>query len=330
MPSISPSQLPNFVMSTAYGIISEEYEDRTELYRAFCEAMPETALEDFPFGTRDLGMVGAMVPRRRNPGEKFAMNTAGEGYARQLAYHQYGGAISIPDEMLEAENAQGRVGNLVRKMVRDFTRRWPTIKDTQVAGILQKGTLTAGSADYFNQTYSAHVDPNPLFIYDGQPFFDTAHPVKFGTGTYSNHTASLALTAANLDTVLTTMTTTNAVDENGTRITIRPSHLIVPRALQSTAMEILESQLKPGGANNDINALAGALQLLTFDLLEDDTDAWWVCEAGRGITTADSGAPKILTRKDADTRSTIVEVDARFGAAVTDWRYWYAANKAAS
>ena len=70
------------------------------------------------------------------------------------------------------------------------------------------------------------------FIYDGKPFFASAHPDKVGN-TYANATASGSLTHTNLKTIYTTYTSTNNRDERGQIVTITPDTLLIPPACLS-------------------------------------------------------------------------------------------------
>ena len=138
-------------------------------------------------------------------------------------------------------------------------------------------------------------------------------------------------TEANLETVLTAMRTTNAVDERGDRIVIRPTHLVVPPALIFTANKILRSVQLPGSANNDINPLQGALIPVSWRALTDSASAaaFWVIQAGRGLRVYDSGVPRLRQYPHMNGDISII-ADFSFGATVTNARYHYCANKAAS
>ena len=187
------------------------------------------------------------------------------------------------------------------------------------------------SSPFFDGSFPNNVDPNPTLIYDALPFFDTAHTISGGSSTYANHVVSSALSAANLQTALIEMTKTNAVNERGERIMIRPDVLMVPPGLEYTARVILQSGLLPGSANNDINAVAGSLNLVVNRALDDAASAssWWLVQSGRGLKIADSGAPRMRTFAQENGDVTVLS-EYEFGAAVTNWRYSYLANKAAS
>ena len=138
------------------------------------------------------------------------------------------------------------------------------------------------------------------------------------------------MNAANFQTAYTGMSVTNAFDERYQPITNRPAVLLAGAAMRQTVAAITESDLLPGGSNNDANAFKGLVRPVIWDRLTDDADAWWLLADDPGITVYDSGVPEIRTRVNEATRTVTFEGFIRFGACITDWRGAFAANKATS
>lgn len=89
---------------------------------------------------------------------------------------------------------------------------------------------------------------------DGLALFSTAHTTVSGT-TYRNRpTADADLSEAALEQMCIDLGT-QSIDEAGLRINVMPKKLIVPPALQFTADRLLKTPLRPGTADNDINAM---------------------------------------------------------------------------
>lgn len=101
-------------------------------------------------------------------------------------------------------------------------------------------------------------------IYDGKALFAVDHPLVDSV-VLGNNLATGALTSGNLQLAIQKMRKT--VDEAGNLIVRVPNRLIVPPALEYTARVILESVAIPGSANNDINVVKGALELVVLDYL---------------------------------------------------------------
>lgn len=335
-PSLSPTEIGKYAINLGYEVVASTYQPDELYFPKFTRVIPISAMIDAPYGHKSVGLVSNATPRKRVDGEEIQAGRMAESYPWQLATSEYADSLKIPDSLLEAAGAQRRVDSLIQSFITNFTKRAMILKDEFIAGMLQKGTLSAGSLDYFNDGYVGQSAISPKFIYDGKPWFaasGNAHPLKAATNAGSqgvNLTASLALSATNLDTVTTAMSVTNAIDEVGKRILIQPKWLVVPRQLRTTALQILQSEGSPADSTNAINPMRGMLEPLIHPFLTDDTSAWWVLTADAGVTVADSGAPVIEQYRDYETKSTVVQASFRFGAAVNDWRGAYCADKTAS
>ncbi|KKL73938.1 hypothetical protein LCGC14_2069870, partial [marine sediment metagenome] len=263
------------------------------------------------------------------PADQFA-----EGITWFLKTRKLGHRLDLTFEMLRQSDAVGRITNLIATHTTKAIEKAVLVKEDFIADMFQKGTLTAGDADFFDGTFPNETDPNPKFIYDGQPWFDTTHGLSVGASTFSNHTVSAALNQNNLEAQDTLMSVTSAVDERGERITNRPDTLLVPTgALAFTASVLLETLLKPNSVNNDINTVQGKYRLIEWAALDDAASAssWWLGNSRNfGLRIRDSGAPRIGTFIDEKKEVVSVKWVTRFGAQVTDWRGWSNANKAAS
>jgi len=210
-------------------------------------------------------------------------------------------------------------------------------EEATAARIFNNGGLTAGDW-IFNNSILGGNDPindsSGDLIYDSKAFFDTDHPRTIGDTTYSNFTSN-ALTAdaagiTNLQSALTLMEYTNAYDNAGTRIMIRPNLLVVPPSLRFTAEEILTTtQGKPYVATNETNVMSGILNMVVWPWL-DDSDGWFVGQAKKGIEWYDQGSLEIETSYDASQRIWNVFLTKTIGIGVTNWRYWLSNNISAS
>jgi phage major head subunit gpT-like protein len=161
-------------------------------------------------------------------------------------------------------------------------KHWP---DTMVAQLIQGGTAATSTA------------------YDGQPFFSTSHPVNMDSaaaGTYSNLSATgMALTAANYNTVRSTMQTYLGAD--GNPLGVMPTLLIVPPQLEQAGKQILNTDwIAPGTGFGAIaanapsqNTLRGSADLLMIPQLANEPTVWYL------VATSGGAKPFIFQNRKA-------------------------------
>ena len=94
---------------------------------------------------------------------------------------------------------------------------------------------------------------NPSIGGDGQPLCSLAHPLDVGT--YAN-TPSVQVDL-NEATLLSAQVAirTNFRDARGLRIFARARKLVIPPQLEAVAIRLLQTELRPGTADNDVNAI---------------------------------------------------------------------------
>jgi hypothetical protein len=119
---------------------------------------------------------------------------------------------------------------------------------------------------------------NAAFTYgDGQALFSTAHPLVSG-GTNSNRPATAAdLNETSLEAAVIQIA--GWTDERGLLIAAKPRKLVVPPQLQFVATRLLETSLRVGTTDNDINALKNNGSIpegYTVNHFLTDTNAWFL------------------------------------------------------
>lgn len=328
--TLDASHVAALTKREAYSLMVQSYENEPVKYPLLCEVIDLNSRPELLYGDKGDVLEGTDGFKEREDNEEIQADIPGPGYTWYCKTRQFSRKLGIAKRLAEQLVANGRLPGYIAEQTRNWGQDAAVEKDDFLAGMYQKGTLTAGSTAYFGNSFVGQVDPNFGFIYDGLPWFDTAHTLTGSSGTYANHIASADLSPATLEAALIAMRTTNAVTERGQRRIIRPDTLIVPPGLSRTAMKLLESELEPGTTTNDINVHRGRLNLVVWDALTDDADAWWVSAAKKGKRFYDSGMPMIESWYDEHTKTFWVSAECHYGATVTDWRYDHANNKAAS
>lgn len=119
-------------------------------------------------------------------------------------------------------------------------------------------------------------------IYDGQPLFSNAHPLLDSVGVGKNLMTG-ALTDANLKLALKMMRET--VDEAGNLVQFKATKLIIPPALEDTAIRILNSDRTSGTELNDTNKFLNGygIEIVVLDYLSASaggSDTHWFLQDG--------------------------------------------------
>ncbi len=166
---------------------------------------------------------GAATQFDNNAGERFIWNFVHQEVALGYAITRK----AIDDNLYKA---QFNPTNL--KLQEAFAQ----FKEIQGANILNSATT------YVSQQ-----------VGDGQALLSTAHP--YDMGSWSNtSTVAQALNEASLLAGMTSVRT-NFVNEAGLRVLSRARRLVVPPQLEAVAIRLTKTELRPGTANNDVNAI---------------------------------------------------------------------------
>lgn len=198
---------------------------------------------------------GAATQFDNNAGERFIWNFVHQEIALGYAITRK----AIDDNLYKA---QFNPTNL--KLQEAFAQ----FKEIQGANILNTAT-----------TY------NNAQVGDGQPLLSTSHP--FDGGIWANTPSTqLSLNEASLLSGMTNVRT-NFVNEAGLRVLSRARRLVVPPQLEAVAIRLTKTELRPGTAANDVNAiltLSGGLPegFIVLDFLTSNF-AWFLTTNIEGL-----------------------------------------------
>lgn len=173
------------------------------------------------------------LPQFKTEGGATAFdNNAGQRFAWNFIHNEVGLGYAITRKAVDDNlyKSQFKPTNL------GLQRSFAQFKEIQGANILNNAT-----------TYNASIGG------DGVALCSTAHP--YDGGTWANRTATdTDLNESSLLQVQTTIPQT-FVDEAGLRMLAQARRLVVPQALQPVAIRLTKTELRPGTANNDVNAI---------------------------------------------------------------------------
>ena len=234
-------------LNALFGLEYDRYEnEHTEIFEE--ETSDRAFEEEVMLG----GFANAPV---KTEGGAISFDDAQETYTARYTHETIALAFSITEEAIE-DNLYDR---LASRYTKALARSMANTKQIKAAAILNNA-FTAGSSA----------------IDDGQALCSTSHPSLSGNQT------NLLATAADLnETSIEQMLIEIAgfTDERGLKIAVRGTKLIIPKELQFIAERVLNSNLRSGTADNDINANRSMGMLPEGAVVNHfltDTDAFYI------------------------------------------------------
>jgi hypothetical protein len=248
--AISRAQLLKELLPGLNALFGMEYKRYGEEHKEIYET--ETSERSFEEETKLSGFSAAPV---KNEGAAIAYDNAQEAWTARYNHETIAYGFSITEEAME----DNLYDSLSARYTKALARGMAYTKQVKAAAILNNG-------------FSAAV------VYgDGQSLFSTAHPLVSG-GTNSNRPATAAdLNETSLEAAVIQIAAWT--DERGLLIAAKPRKLVVPPALQFVSTRLLETSLRVGTTDNDINALKNNGSIpegYTINHFLTDTNAWFL------------------------------------------------------
>jgi hypothetical protein len=249
--AISRAQLLKELLPGLNALFGLEYKKYGEEHKEIYET--ESSERSFEEETKLSGFSAAPV---KNEGAALAYDNAQEAWTARYVHETIAMGFSITEEAIE----DNLYDSLSSRYTKALARGMAYTKQVKAANIL-------------NNAFAAGVTYG-----DGQVLCSTAHPLVSG-GVNSNRPSVPAdLNETSLEAAVIQIAAWT--DERGLLIAAKPKKLIVPPALQFVATRLLETELRVGTADNDINALKNNGSIpegYAINHYLTDTNAWFLC-----------------------------------------------------
>ena len=236
----------------------------------------------------------------KGEGSAVSFDDAQEAYTARYTMETIALAFSITEEAVE-DNLYDR---LASRYTRALARSMSQTKQVKAAAVLNNA---------FDNSFTGG---------DGVELCSAAHPLVTGN-TFRNELATAAdLNETSLEQALIDIA--SFVDERGLKVAVRGMKMIVPKELQFTADRLLESTLRPGSADNDVNAMRNMGMLPQGYVVNHyltDTDAFFIkTDAPNGFKYFNRSPIKTAMEGDFDTGNMRFKARERYSFGVSDWR----------
>jgi hypothetical protein len=234
-------------LNALFGIEYDRYEaEHAEIY--------DTESSDRAF-EEEVMLVGFGNAQTKAEGAGVNFDNASEAYTARYTHETIALAFALTEEAME-DNLYDRLG---ARYTRALARSMAHTKQVKAAATLNNA---------FNSAFSGG---------DGKELCATDHPLA-GGGTFRNEPTTAAdLNETSLENALIDIST--FVDERNMIIALRGMKLIIPPQLQFVADRLLESTLRVGTADNDVNAMKNMGMLpegYTINHFLTDPDAFFI------------------------------------------------------
>ena len=249
--AISRAQLLKELLPGLNALFGLEYAKYGEEHKEIYET--ETSERSFEEETKLSGFASAPV---KNEGSAIAYDNAQEAWTARYTHETIAMGFSITEEAVE----DNLYDSLSSRYTKALARGMAYTKQVKAAYVLNNA-FTGGP------TYG-----------DGVVLCSTAHPLVSG-GTNSNRpTTGADLNETSLENAVIQIAAWT--DERSLLIAAKPRKLIIPPALMFVATRLLETELRVGTTDNDINALKNNGSIpegYTVNHYLTDTNAWFLC-----------------------------------------------------
>ena len=278
-------------LNALFGLEYDRYDkEHTAIYE---EESSDRAFEE------EVMLAGFGTAPVKGEGSAISFDDAQETYTARYTMETIALAFSITEEAIE-DNLYDR---LASRYTRALARSMSQTKQVKAAAVLNNA---------FSTSYP---------IGDGAALCSSSHPSL--TGNQRN----LLSTAADLnETSLEQMLIDIAglTDERGLKVAVRGMKLLIPKELQFIAERVLNSTLRAGTADNDINAMKAMGMLpegATVNHFLTDTDAFFIkTDAPNGFKLFQRTPIRTAMEGDFDTGNMRFKARERYSFGVSDWR----------
>ena len=248
--AISRAQLLKELLPGLNALFGLEYARYGEEHKEVYET--ETSERSFEEETKLSGFSAAPV---KNEGSAIAYDNAQEAWTARYNHQTIALGFSLTEEAIE----DNLYDSLSARYTKGLARAMAYTKQVKAAAVLNNG---------FDSGYTGG---------DGVALFSTAHPLVSG-GTNSNTpTVAADLNETSLEAAVIQIAAWT--DERGLLIAAKPKKLVVPPALQFVATRLLETELRVGTNDNDINAIknnGSVAEGYAINHFLTDTNAWFL------------------------------------------------------
>jgi hypothetical protein len=248
--AISRAQLLKELLPGLNALFGLEYARYGEEHKEIYET--ETSERSFEEETKLSGFSAAPV---KNEGQAIRYDNGQEAWTARYNHETIALGFSLTEEAIE----DNLYDSLSARYTKGLARAMAYTKQVKAAAVINNG---------FNNGYQGG---------DGVSLFNTSHPLINGAVNGNTPATAADLNETSLENAVIQIAAWT--DERGLLIAAKPKKLIVPPALQFVATRLLETELRVGTTDNDINAIKNNGSIpegYTINHFLTDSNGWYL------------------------------------------------------
>lgn len=270
MGQITPNDLAKNLLPGLQTIFQKAYKDQPTVWQELATVV------DSSKSSEDYAWLGQPPAMREFGAERIPKGLS--EYTYTIRNKKYENSIRVDADALEDEQ-YGQVKARVQQLAQ-IASRFP---EKLVMQLIRDGFTT--------------------LAYDGQYYFDTDHSEGL-SGTQSNK-GTTALASDGVAYAAARAAMANFKDDQGEPIGIRPNVLLVPPALEPTALKLINQDISVDGSVATSNIWKGSAKVITSPYLTDAND-WFLFDTTQGLKP-------VIYQKRTDVKFTALEGESESG-----------------
>ena len=255
--AISRAQLLKELLPGLNALFGMEYARYGEEHKEIYET--EKSERSFEEETKLAGFGSAPV---KNEGQAIAYDNAQEAFTARYNHETIALGFSITEEAVE----DNLYDSLSARYTKSLARAMAYTKQVKAASVINNG---------FSQNYLGGDGVSLFGVSSGGS--RVGHPLVNGGVNYNSPTVGVDLNETSLENAVIQIAAWT--DERGLLIAAKPRKMVVPPALMFVAKRLLDTELRVGTNDNDINALKqmGAIpEGYTVNHFLTDSNGWYL------------------------------------------------------
>ena len=217
----------------------------------------------------------------KSEGAGVNYHTAQEAWTARNNHDTIALAFAITEEAVEDNLYDKLAGRYVKALARSMNNA----KQIKAANVLNNG---------FSSSYTGG---------DGKELLATDHPTVSGGDMRNELSTAADLNETSLEQALVDLA--DIIDERGLKVAVKATKMIVPSELVFVAERLLQSQLRTGTGDNDVNAVRSSGMVpggYVVNHYLTDSDAWFLkTDAPNGLKVFERSPMKTSMEGDFDT-----------------------------